>query len=346
MKRTRIDWCMVGIIVAVAVVSLFRTASASASDGYVSGSGYSHNTTDGLWYRDGNAYERYRATCSRDGCCGKRVEYACWKYRRVIKHTDPDWREKLLDIAGQRDRHEAAERKSLREQIAFERSINALGIQGNFKIEGYGQRAFGFGGATGYAPNAQQGTTAYGYSKTTDIYNNAGLGVLYNQLGNAQQRAFQLTERVFDGTTNLAAHEGTHRARVATILANAEVARSVTDGQKKVIDAARPQGATVTETLNGTGTENSMSFTLPEVINARCASCHNAVRHEAASGSALFPDGADITKWDTWTLQQKERAAQLVESGDMPKSDDGEAEPLGWDESSLFYDAVTRLKGR
>ena len=341
MKRTRIDWCMVGIIVAVAVVSLFRTAS--ASDGYVSGFGYSHNTTDGLWYRDGNAYERYRATCSRDGCCGKRVEYACWKYRRVIKHTDPDWREKLLDIAGQRDRHEAAERKSLREQIAFERSINALGIQGNFRIEGYGKKAFGFGGAA-YAPNAQQGTTAYGYSKTTDIYNNAGLGVLYNQLGNAQQRAFQLTERVFDGTTNLAAHEGTHRARVATILANAEVARSVTDGQKKVIDAARPQGATVTETLNGTAPPPAL--TLADVISTRCASCHNAVRHEAASGSALFPDGADITKWDTWTLQQKERAAQLVESGDMPKSDDGEAEPLGWDESSLFYDAVTRLKGR
>ena len=58
-----------------------------------------------------------------------------------------------------------------------------------------------------------------------------------------------------------------------------------------------------------------------EVIGSRCAECHNSAKR-SGKGSELFPDGLDLTKWEDYTLEEREFVIAVVDSGRMPPGHD------------------------
>ncbi len=272
-------------LAAVLVLALCLTPAAKAdnySNGYVDGNGYTYN--NGYWWKDGYAYkyERYWVAGTsyyQYGChyttpgywAYKYVQYPVAQYKepeKKVSYTDPDWRSKLLDIAGNRDKYEAQARKAAYEQKAFIDSVGALGLTGNFRWEGYGTSPYPpaalTGGYGGYYQHLSYGATlplnglyshqqqlqlgSYGANASTlygntlkqlaDPYADNNLPQLYQQANRLAENAQRLSGQATQDFGLLVKEEGGNRARVAEILARAEAVRqfmSTIDGPPKTV---------------------------------------------------------------------------------------------------------------
>jgi hypothetical protein len=272
-------------------LSLVSTVGASGYyDGYTTPAGYVYHTSDGYWWKDGYAYTRV----SVDGApsyyysCGYRYCYypnSYWQYTKVYSpaatvykdvtdYSAGEFDKLLLGLAKQRDASELR----IREQAATYASrlgmIRSLGLEGNFRIDGYGQSLTYPGSGLGiygglYAGSQRLGSygsnadTLYGLS-VNQIRQGYGAAAMpsfggygqinldtYYQMSNRSVQAGQeyLTSAnsQFNGLVQTAA-DGIAKANV--ILAEAQAA-------KIKLDAARPE-PTITEstttTVQGAGT--------------------------------------------------------------------------------------------
>ena len=300
--------CFVGFL-------LFFTSGATA--GPVSNAGYELGP-DGLWYRGGIGYERYLSTAVDE--FGE--EYAAWRYRGVaesITANTPDWRAKLLEIV-ERDRLEAARiEREQAEATAFQRALELLQPQAYSDGYGQGQGGYGLGGYGdggygGYVPNADQGTTVFGYSGNSysmiaQLYDRNVPLVLAHSLAAAQSRSDKLSSKLADKQSSLL----DNYAEILRIIAGDAPA---TDPVPEQPPRQTPQDD---------------QLTALEVISSRCAECHNAAKR-SGKGSDLFPDGLDLTKWADYTLDERAFVRDVVDSGRMPPGHDPltEAERLAF----------------
>ena len=243
---------------AVALVSV----PAWADDGYT--------YRDGYYWRDGHAYKREQhwVAGSTYYSCGQWYQnpgHWAWKYveypvahkevykEPAVSHKDPDWRNRLLDIAAARDKAEAETRKGAYEQKYFLDAVNALGLTGNFRWEGYGAAppypaggvglaaGYGHAGAAllplnglytqsstyqlgGYGVNA---STVYGTSAKylADAYGDTNLNQLYQQANRLAENAQKLGGQATTEFNSLVQQEGTNKARVAETIARAQALR-------------------------------------------------------------------------------------------------------------------------
>lgn len=256
--------------------------------------------------------------------------------KETVKYTDRGWREKLLELAAQRDKFEGEIRKNAHEQAYFLDGIKALGLQGNFGWSGYGavppgasgsSYGYGYGYSQTYGANA---TTKYTYNSLSQLYGDGDLSQLYQAANQLAQNAQRLGGEATSGFTALAGQEGANRARVAEILAKGQMAQQVL----QALDSAPPSvSKAFSFKFNERGVfENKASGQLDPklsgelsdqfsaVASARCASCHSG---------ATKKGGFDVYAYPTMSAEEKQKVWMRLASDNegivMPRAADGRA---------------------
>jgi len=245
---------MTTLLASVAVASvLLLTGSADGSEYYYNGRPYGegYRNSDGYvfqggyWNWHGDAYTR--ALRQRAGYynCGYYYPGAYY-YHYVFHHgaavptyssgsnyLSGNWRDRLLQIASERDRVEGEIRKAAFEQAYFTDSVKALGFEGNFHIQNYGYSPFGYG--PGKAANygggnlqmstaGAQGNTVYGYSYNTlaNVYGDTNPAALYQQAYRLAESAQKYGDKATGGFQDIVAQDNDGRQKVAEILAKGQ----------------------------------------------------------------------------------------------------------------------------
>ena len=364
------NWVKIAVL--ALIVSLGGTIRAAdygvgtVINGYVLGS-------DGHWYLGNQAYRRaaYKQKVLLNHC-----QYY-WKtqYRfepiinnvRQKQASYKDWRERLLDIAATRDKYAQAARNSVIEHNEFLEAVKALNLEGHPGLhqnirypqgyqQGYQQPYSNHGEASNnygqqYVPNAQQGNTVYGYSYSSlaSLYNQNDLSTLYQQIGRNAKAAAELTSHAHQSTVQLAEIEGTNKARIAMILAKAELLKAAAEPEAHFKAKLQVYGTAPLRGIQSGGlplssqTPQQVAGSLRELLATKCYSCHSGGRIEGTS--QVFPQGADLTQYATFAPEQKHAVLQATLNGSMPK----EGEPLTVEEMGLFYadwlNCVTEVLG-
>jgi ribosome modulation factor len=254
-------------------------------------------------------------------------------------YTDPGWRGKLLDLAAARDQFEGQIRKSQFEHQQYIESVAALGLSGNFRINGYGAvapysygkygAAYSYGAA--YAPQQQQ---TYSYASIADVYGDNNINVLYQQAARLVDGSQNLTGQAQAGFLTLVGQSASARERVAAIIARGQaierIAAKLEQGQVQVRTfefrtgpgIADPGPAAPLPAEQGPQPRVDALGTLQTYMATNCAACH---------------DGKNAKRWDlqqypSFTRAQKtevfNRLATKDESQRMPRTSDGKAGPL------------------
>lgn len=265
------------LILAVTALVLLTAGAAQAdqyAEGYVDSNGYTWRS--GYWWKADRAYkyERYFVdgyyyvqNCYRYWQPGyyayKYVEYPVARAPAYpptvpanLSPADPQWRTKLLEIAAARDKWEADIRRGAFEQQYFKEAVDALGLGGNFRWNGYGavppypagNLSFGggytAGGYTatvplngvlrygagfqvgGYGANA---STIYGHSyrSVADLFGDTNAALLYQQANRQTENAQRLSGDAAAAFMALVQQDGKNRANVAEIIARGDAALKV-----------------------------------------------------------------------------------------------------------------------
>lgn len=311
--------------------------------------------SNGYWYANGQAHTRTQYyQPGYGGCCGY-YYYSYTPYYApaapayaapTTTYSDADWRTKILDLAIARDKAILGERAKALEQTYYLDAISALGLKGNFAIQGYGQHvAYG----TGYQSHqsqpyfATQASTIYGYTyhDLAKIYGDTDLMQLYQTAGRLTDNAQKFGNEAngnFSALVNSAAEQ---RARQLEILAKAEAfARGMRAlEEKKVVIENRGSGFVipgVPQVPNGPPAQVPVNEAglqqLGAIMQAKCGDCHSG---------AVVKGGLDLTQWNSFDRSRKGKIwERLIEQNPekmMPRAKDGgPGQRLSREEIALF----------
>lgn len=275
----------------------------------------------GYFWRGGIPYTRSVVSqkyALGNGCYGYQnaYSYAPVQSYTLPAPTDADWKTRLLDIAAKKDDFQN-----------YLQAVRALGLdQPVVSASNYQYQS------------AQAGSTVYGtatYSQIAEAYGSVDPMVLFQQQSRLTQNAQDAGREANQLFSARLEQVGNAQAKVAEILARGEVA-------KQLLKAAEPSGATfkqsVTVTNHGVDSTAGLvsiapAANLQQLIATRCLACHSGGRLEKSKDSVLFPAGCDMSKYATFTADQKWRTIELVVNGNMPK----DGQPLTPRELGLFY---------
>lgn len=342
---------------------------AARADDYASGQvldGYTYR--DGFWWQNGYAHQREAYTTGGGTYCYNGRWYAtagvtAYRYNRVpvatkteyvkepapaVTYADPDWRVKLLAIAEQRDKIEGTARKAAAEQRYFLEGVKALGLEGNFRLDGYGTSPYPGGGyGYGYAVPTNgifthslqyglfgvNGSTVYGagLKSVLDPYADSNLATLYQQAQRLAEGSQKLAGDATSQFGGLVQQEGANRARVAEILARGAAAEKLLQsidgpprtetqtfefragGNRPPIPKAEPEAEPKRSAPNGSG-----RAAFEAAWKADCAKCHTG-----SSARGKFT----LAAYDAMTPAQKRAVVALLVSPDadrmMPRAPGG-----------------------
>lgn len=296
-----------------------------------SASGYTYR--DGYYWRDGQAYARYRAKV----CYGSYCRYE-WRYKPVaaqkrsrIDYQDEGWRARLLELAKNKDAWLQSAKRSALEHNEFLEAVKALNLEAEV---GYSPRYAEAGGyayaqQSGYQPIAQQGDTVYGYSlnRTLEQYGSADNSVLFDQAERLTEQAQELGGDAHERFMASLQLESSARERVARVYAEAEKVRAAGELLRASVSPWSKYSETITgdaATDGGGGVQFARGGSL---IDTKCVSCHGGENPKA--GMSL----QDIASLDAET---RELAVVKVMRGEMPLDKEGEPNPLSEAEKLAF----------
>lgn len=307
-----------------AVLMLLMLASTSSASQYTFSNGY-------YWY---NGVPYTRSTYWQPGtyCSPGYWYYSYARAYPAVTYNDVGWRSKLLDIAAARDKIEGDIRKGQFEQLYFMEAVRGLGLEGNFRIQGYGAMS---PYALNYGANA---TTQYGYSYNTAVqvdYSKVDLNQLYQMAGQhtafSQSAATQATTG-FQGLVNQA---GSQQARVQEVLAKQQfveaVFRAIFPPTAETVQykfSSSPAGAPVVDASAVPDTTRAAVLEKWKALAAgRCFKCHSGDK----------PKGNfDVTTYPQASQEVRDKTLKLLTSQDasvrMPK----EGHALTPEELKLF----------
>ncbi len=372
-------------VLAALCIGCLSLPTVGADDGYT--------YRDGYWWSGGTAYTRTATQVLVPGSTycqnGRlytnpgyyRTDYA---YSAVVKAAytppvytppavptsaaDPDWRIKLLELAQARDKGEAGVRKAAIDQKYFLESVQALGLQGNFRIDGYGASPFGPGAAYGgyssstygylqplngvythqlqYGGYGVQNNTVYGTSlkQYASLYGDTDLNALYQQASRLTENAQRLGGQATADFSTLVGQAGTNQQRVAEIIARADAAQRLLqsiDGpprtETKTLEfgpapppMATPPGAAALPAGRAPGSRAAFEAN----FRTDCAACHTG-----ANAKGKFT----LEAYYTLSPVQKAQVWQLLVTKDknlmMPRSrDGGPGEYIGIEKFKLWLE--------
>jgi len=316
--------------------------------------------TSGLY--DGQ-YHYHAAGSTRDGTYYPAGMYRWYQGQWQAQNGVPkDWKSQLLTLATARDKVEAQIRLNAAEAAQFNQALKAMGLEGNFHFDQYGQHPAPFvqpKPQAGYGNHnynlgsyGSNGSTIYGYTLNTikDLYGDSSMNTLFQQAerlaSNSQTLAGQATQQFQASITQ----EGSNRARVAEALARGQAAaqalkaadspgsRETTSstafrieqgsGDRSQESGVRSQGAQPrVESQEGEGTALQQAFV--QLATSKCLRCHGEDKQEGKF---------DVRKYPQMSLEEKARRVwpRLThpdEAKKMPK----EGKPLSAEELRIFY---------
>jgi hypothetical protein len=311
----------------ISILCLFAIVGAASAD-YTLGS-------DGYYYQGGQAYTRSPYSyyyCGRYYTAYSYTPYYPPAAPKKVTYTDPDWRTKLLDLAAERDKAELKVRQGVFEQQYFLQAVKELGLNGNFRIEGYGQ-------APPYQPSGpsyvqshvgyQAGSTVYGmatYNTLAQVYGQESVGQLLQTYARLTENQQNLGGRATQDMAQLIGQEGTYRNKVAEILAKGEAVR-------QMLKALEEQSATlktqvqVPVPLNGQpdpvqqpqqAPQSNLRKLFEESASKRCLSCHSGQKKEG---------GFDVTEFAALGFERQMKVIERMTTTNtdklMPRSPQG-----------------------
>lgn len=254
-----------------------------------------------------------------------------------VTYNDPGWRTKLLELAAQRDKFEGEIRKGAHEQQYFMEAVQGLGLQGNFRWNGYGAAApYSYGGYGGYGSGYIQsygasGSTKYGYTynSLSQLYGDGDLSQLYQAANQLAQNAQRLGGDATAGFSALAGQEGANRARVAEIIAKGQMAQQIL----QALDAGpvtETRGFSFKFNQKGvleraeTGVDPKVKGDLAErwkaLAESRCAACHTGANKKGGFDVSVYPTMPPEEKQKVWLRLVSEDEKRV-----MPRDADGHA---------------------
>jgi mono/diheme cytochrome c family protein len=311
----------------------------------------SYTYRDGYYWRGATAYTRAQnKVYTAPNCYYYRYDYYPVKViekvveRVVEKPVYPPpapqkgWRQQLLEMAEARDKYEQAQAAAARDHKEYIEAIKVLGLNKGPTANPYGyaytQNVSAYG-------NAAQGNTVYGYSlsSVSDVLGDNQVGVWMQQAARAQQAAQVTAEKGLGGIFNAIDLEGSNRARVAQILAKAEVLKSLDTAETHTQTRVEVQGALPPGTIPPPPQADPQAPTLQNLFGAKCAKCHSQ-QGTIQGKTDLFPQGVDLGLYPNFTYEQKRRVLDAVLDGSMPKNGD----PLSIEETGLIYADVLATK--
>ena len=355
----------------LSIIGFFALPAQSAkadgySNGYCSAEGYTYR--DGYWWLNGQAYTRTRVQEPyyywHRGCQYTSYRWV-WSYTpvsgvtttTVINPSEDGWRGKLLDIAKQRDQYEGRLRSSAVEHNEFVESVKLLGMEGNFRWNGYGYEmsyAQYPGAAIAAAQQAYsqfptpQGNSVYGYRELADVYGNVDLGALYNQTmrlreqsyGNESKATSEMHALVNDLGENLAKIkeiEAKGQAAAAALSASAAKDRAtVLKEFWSTYDSRTKSGGVGPPPAAPQAPQAAQAGSLQAIVQQKCVACHNS---EKKNG------GLDLSNLAAVNTAQTNKILERIIHPDptkrMPIREDlSPGEPLSKNEVAAFFVAA------
>lgn len=304
--------------------------------GYTTAAGYVLNA-DGLWYYGSQAYTRTLVTIpgyyATSNCCRYWVASSSYYQYTIVpkvqlpSYTEPGWRTQLLAIAANRDKFEGDIRLKAVEHQNYLEAVNALGLTGNFRWNGYGQSvAYG----SYYAPPVNFGANAntqYGYSATyaASFGQSPDLNVLYQQANQLALNSQRLGGEATAGHQGLVAQAGGNQARVAEILAKGQAGSQLALAVANAVAAApstetrgfrfdlKPGGVVVrTEDPKLVTPEirTKLKEQFEALAVAKCGDCH---------GDTGYKGNFKIGDYYTLSQEQKNRVWERISTQDNSK---------------------------
>lgn len=257
---------------------------------------------DGYYYCAGVPFTRTRVDYTETVySCGRcyRQPFFYYTYQRyyppapVIKYTE-DWRSRLLEIAAERDRFEGKLRAASQDNNAFLLGVEALGLGGNFRWEGYGAAPplaypyHTYSYASRYS-NPQlgnfgaSGSTLYGYDykSLSSAYSDTDMNILFQQASALAKNSQDLGAQATTQFGGLVEQAGNSKARVIAALARAAEVAAKGQAASAALNAAAPANSVTIENEE-TGMTDSQER-IPGLGNlsprqrqavAQCLKCH------------------------------------------------------------------------
>ena len=332
------------LIIAVCVLLLSAAVSLATDwEGFTDANGYTYQ--NGWWRKDGLTYYRYQTQtwvpgywsncCYNPGYYASNVTYK--QYVAPVSYKDAGWRGKLLDLATQRDKAEGDIRKGQFEHAYFLEAVDALGLKGNFRIEGYGTAAPYPTGSLQLGSYGVSGNSVYGtsYNTIASVYGDTNLNTLYQQAARLTENAQTLAGQANTEFSGIVKQSDEGHARIAEILAKkdlaGEIIRSLPTPQSRVETRQFQFGSAADTTARLT--ERMTNYDAFQRVATKCASCHsNGVRK----------GGFNVWDYPRMTIEQKGKVLGLLLPNAAPEKamprgkDGGRGEPLTQEEFQVF----------
>jgi hypothetical protein len=218
--------------------------------------------------------------------------YTTNNYTQPAAKAPADWKTQLLELARERDKVEGTIRKNAAEYTAFTQALKVLGLEGNFRFEGYG----GYPAPTGYGVNrnpqlgtyGSNGQTIYGYtySSVKDLYGDNNLNERFQEANRLAMNAQTLGGQATQQFQQTVATEGNNRARVAEILARAQAASEALKAAQPAPQQTETSSAIKIEqqTEQGQGARSAgrgqTAEAFVKLATDRCLRCHGPDKQE------------------------------------------------------------------
>jgi len=343
---------------------------------YPSDYGYSYIYQDGYYWLGNEAYTRYYNP-GYYSCGYYYAPYYSYVYHHTYyrpsystSYTNSNWRSQLLDIAKQRDYNEGELRRLTVEQASFLEGVQALGLSGNFNIQGFGQplaypgyghnflSPYRYNSSLNYGNYGLNGQTIYGYTYNSlkEAYGTTDMNVLYAQANKLAQNAQALGGQATTEFRDLVGAAGTNQSRVAEILARAraaEIALRATEPQPSV--SVQTSEKEVTKEGEGGETEVNRSAVSRGPLNATPAEIYGAWKQSVELSGCLMchsggtkKGGFDVTLYPTFTREQRQKVLTRLVTDDetkrMPRTKDGHAGRRLTDEELAIWASVVGIQ--
>jgi hypothetical protein len=312
--------------------------------------GYGSVFENGFWVYNGEKYTRsWIATPTYTNGYYARGYWLYQKYvplaaAPLVLSTDPQFKIKsLLEIAKNRDKYELELRRAAAEHGWFIEATKALGLENNFRIDGYGT-AVSYGHYPSAVPPIGAGLTAIGTTGTTvsgysaqqilQAYGITDVGTLFQQSAAAGKDARAYGAEATKDFASLVGQAGANQAKIAEILANAERDRARAEQVRLAMQSAtlttQQSGVTLTPTVPVQVPVANSGAPLPTgsrqvwlQSKQICAECH---------GGAKSNGNFSIDKYDPGDIAQKMRVLNYINpkspKAHCPQLADGTYAPL------------------
>lgn len=247
-------------------------------------------------------YYRYSHGYYCNGCYYPKPQYAA-----PPAPSDPNWRQKLLDVIAYNKKIDA-------EMADWEKGMEALT------------------GSVGHSKpllSAQQGSTLYTEYKrgfelepqNLEDYIQENLATAINGYDRATERAQIHGDKAHDRLNNTVQRlvDGAERVQIGKLKLEALKAFDTPESKKQIFGSAVTNSTTVTKSQESvTSDSQPTAGNLLQIISNRCVSCH----------SASNPQGnIDMTKYIGFSSELKDKIREIIDSDDpqvrMPKKKEG-----------------------